>query len=194
MNMMIFQCWGLLYAILQALMSALQITDPMQFSGSFLQAFVGSSQMIVMSVASVLLSIMIALIPFIASRIVRGDIGSTLMTVMSGVMTAGAVASGLAFAGGGGLAAGRQATSGGSPSPPSGGAGSLHQGSGPSRSRNRRRNSNRRFENSPSPISDGVAGGAVSRVAGSSETPNPQALRSASQDGSESPSANARTS
>ena len=53
-NMMVFQCWGLLYAILQALMSALQITNPMQFNGSFLQAFVGSSQVIVMSVASVL--------------------------------------------------------------------------------------------------------------------------------------------
>src|SRR5271167_3929451 len=66
-NMMVFQCWGLLYAIFQALMSALQITNPMQFNGSFLQAFVGSSQMIVMSVACVLLSIMIALIPFVAS-------------------------------------------------------------------------------------------------------------------------------
>ena len=132
--MMIFRCWGLLYAILQSpSMTALQITDPMQFNGSFNQAFVGSSQMIVMSVASVLLSIMIALIPFIASRIVRGDIGSTLMTVISGAMTAGAVASGLAltFAGGGGLAAGRQATSGGPPSPPSGGASSLSQGSSP---------------------------------------------------------------
>ena len=62
-NMMIFQCWGLLYAILQALMSALQITDPMQFNGSWLQAFVGSSQMIVMSVASVLPAIMVALAP-----------------------------------------------------------------------------------------------------------------------------------
>ena len=81
----------------------------MQFSGSFLQAFVGSSQMIVMSMASVLLSIMIALIPFIASRIVRGDIGSTLMTVVSGAVTAGAVASGLAFAGGG---VGRRKTAG----------------------------------------------------------------------------------
>ncbi len=129
-NMMIFQCWGLLYAILQSLMSALQITNPMQFNGSFLQAFVGSSQMIVMSVASVLLSIMVALIPFIASRIVRGDIGSTLMTVISGAMTAGAVASGLAFSGGGGLAAGRQAPSGGPPSPPSGGSAAVSQGSG----------------------------------------------------------------
>jgi hypothetical protein len=130
-NMMIFQCWGLLYAILQSLMSALQITNPMQFNGSFLQAFVGSSQMIVMSVASVLLSIMVALIPFIASRIVRGDIGGTLMTVISGAMTAGAVASGLAFSGGSGLAAGRQASSGGPPSPPSGGSAVLSQGDRP---------------------------------------------------------------
>src|SRR5215470_18029971 len=119
-NMMIFQCWGLLYAILQSLMSALQITNPMQFSGSFLQAFVGSSQMIVMSVASVLLSIMIALIPFIASRIVRGDIGSTLMTVISGAVTAGAVTSGLAFAGGQGLAAGRMIAPEGPPPAPTG--------------------------------------------------------------------------
>src|SRR5271157_1753625 len=85
-NMMIFQCWGLLCAILQSLMSALQITNPLQFNGSFLQAFVGSSQVIVMSVASVLIAIMVALIPFIASRIVRGDIGGTLMTVISGAM------------------------------------------------------------------------------------------------------------
>src|SRR5215471_18927346 len=63
-NMLVFQCWGLLYAILQSLMSALEITNPMQFSGSFLEAFVGSSQMIMLSVASVLLSVMIAMIPF----------------------------------------------------------------------------------------------------------------------------------
>lgn len=129
-NLMIFQCWGLLYAILQSLMSALQITDPMQFSGSFLQAFEGSSQMIVMSVASVLLSIMIALIPFIASRIVRGDIGSTLMTVVSGAVTAGAVASGLAFAGAGGLAAGRQLASEGPPPPPAGAPGGIGTNTG----------------------------------------------------------------
>jgi hypothetical protein len=123
-NLMIFQCWGLLYAILQALMSALQITDPMQFNGSWLQAFVGSSQMIVMSVASVLLATMVAFIPFIASRIVRGDIGSTLMTVASGAMTAaGAVASGLVFSGNSALAGGRAAPSGTSPPPPSDGPG-----------------------------------------------------------------------
>ncbi|HYL15351.1 MAG TPA: hypothetical protein VEV41_20110 [Terriglobales bacterium] len=129
-NMMIFQCWGLLYAILQSLMSALQINDPNQFGGSFLQAFVGSSQVIVMSIASVLLSIMIALIPFIASRIVHGDIGSTLMTVVSGAVTAGAVASGLAFAGGEGLAAGRTVAPEGPPPPPTGGPGATSQNTG----------------------------------------------------------------
>ena len=121
MNMMIFQCWGLLYAILQALMTAIQITDPMQFNGSWLQALVGSSQMIVMSVASVFLSIMVALIPFIASRIVRGDIGSTLMTVMA----AGAVASGLAFNAGSSPAAGRAAPSGTAPPPPCSNSGAV---------------------------------------------------------------------
>jgi len=116
-NMMIFQCWGLLYAILQSLMSALQITDPNQFGGSFLRAFVGSSQVILISLASVLLSIMIALIPFIASRIVRGDVGGTLMTVISGAVTAGTAA----IAGVEGLAAGRMVAPEGPPPAPTGG-------------------------------------------------------------------------
>ena len=195
-NMMIFQCWGLLYAILQSLMSALQITDPMQFNGSFLQAFVGSSQMIVMSVASVLLSIMIALIPFIASRIVRGDIGSTLMTVISGVMTAGAVASGLAFAGGGGLAAGRQASSGGPPSPPSGGSGALSQGSGVvgqgpgGAGRYRVRAAPMTGDSRPPtpPSLDGVNGAAVATMSAGGEAPSTGAVHSAPQGNSEDPS------
>jgi hypothetical protein len=188
-NMMIFQCWGLLYAILQSLMSALQITDPMQFNGSWLQAFVGSSQVIVMSVASVLIAIMVALIPFIASRIVRGDIGGTLMTVISGVMTAGAVASGLAFSGGGGLAAGRQASSGGPPSPPSGGSAVLSQGD--------------------RPVAQGTGGGALTgdsrpptppssdgvnaTMSSASGAPSTGAMRSATQGSNDSPSSAAQS-
>ncbi|HWR13501.1 MAG TPA: hypothetical protein VN577_01635 [Terriglobales bacterium] len=118
-NLTVFHFWGLLYAIFQSLMSALQITDPMQLTGSFLNAFSGSSQMIVMSLASLLLSIMIALIPFIASRIVRGDMGSTLMTVVGAAATLGAAASGLALAGGEGVGAGRVLAAEGPPPPPS---------------------------------------------------------------------------
>jgi hypothetical protein len=192
-NMMIFQCWGLLYAILQSLMSALQITDPMQFNGSFLQAFVGSSQMIVMSVASVLLSIMIALIPFIATRIVRGDIGSTLMTVISGAMTAGAVASGLAFTGGGGLAAGRQASSGGAPSAPSGGSGALSQGSGVG-SQGAVGGVLTADSRPPTPASsDGINGTAVATMSAGGEAPPAAAIPSAPQGGNESPSVAAQS-
>jgi len=201
-NMMIFQCWGLLYAILQSLMSALQITDPMQFSGSFLQAFVGSSQMIVMSVASLLLSIMIALIPFIASRIVRGDVGSTLMTVISGVMTAGAVASGLAFAGGGGLAAGQQAPSGGPPSPPSGSSGALSQGSGavgqgtgggvPTVNAGGGVVTGDSRPPTP-PSSDGVNSGAVTAMPAGGESHSTSSTPSAPQVGNESPSVTAQS-
>jgi len=185
-NMMIFQCWGLLYAILQALMSALQITNPMQFNGSFLEAFVGASQVIVMSIASVLLSIMVALIPFIASRIVRGDIGSTLMTVVSGVMTAGTVASGLAFNGGGGLAAGRQAPSGGPPSPLSGGSGALGQGSGVS-SQGLGGGTVTGDSRPPTPPStDGVTGTAVATTSAGGDAPSIGAVSSAAQSGKES--------
>ena len=201
-NMMIFQCWGLLYAILQSLMSALQITDPMQFNGSLLQAFVGSSQMIVMSVASVLLSIMVALIPFIASRIVRGDIGGTLMTVISGAMTAGAVASGLAFAGGGGLAAGRAAPSGGPPSPPSGGSGALSQGSGAvgqgpgggGQVQNAGGGAVTGDSRPPTPpSSDGVNGAAVATMSAGGESPSTSSTPSAPQGGNDSPSAAAQS-
>ena len=186
-NMMVFQCWGLLYAIFQALMSALQITNPMQFNGSFLQAFVGSSQMIVMSVACVLLSIMIALIPFIASRIVRGDIGSTLMTVISGAMTAGAVASGVAFSGGGGLAAGRQAPSGGPPSPPSGGSAAVSQGSGTVAQGTGGGAATGDSRPPTPPSSDGVNNQALAAGSVSGEAPSTGAMRSATQNGNDSP-------
>src|SRR5579859_6809069 len=46
-----------------------------------LNAFVGSSQMVLLGAVSVLFSIAIALIPFIASRIVRGEVGNTVFAV-----------------------------------------------------------------------------------------------------------------
>jgi hypothetical protein len=179
-NMMIFQCWGLLYAILQSLMSALQITNPMQFSGSFLQAFVGSSQMIVMSVASVLISIMIALIPFIASRIVRGDIGSTLMTVISGAVTAGAVASGLALSAGEGLARGRMLAPEGAPPPPSAGPAGTSPGAS-SNGRNSAVNGTAAIATSAGPpsLTAGSASGAEAATSSTTGS-SPAALRNSS--------------
>ncbi len=85
-NLMIFQSWGLLYAILQVLITALQMNSVNAVLGGngVLNAFVGSSQMILLGAVSVLFSIAIALIPFIASRLVRGEVGSTVSAMISG--------------------------------------------------------------------------------------------------------------
>jgi hypothetical protein len=84
-NLMIFQSWGLLYAILQVLITALQmnsINNVLNGNG-VLNAFVGSSQMVLLGAVSVLFSIAIVLIPFIASRLVRGEVGNTVSAMVS---------------------------------------------------------------------------------------------------------------
>ena len=82
-NLMIFQSWGLLYAILQVLITALQMNsiDAVLGGNGVLDAFVGSSQMVLLGAVSVLFAIAIALIPFVASRMVRGDVGNTFFAL-----------------------------------------------------------------------------------------------------------------
>ena len=60
-NLMIFQSWGLLYAILQVLITALQMNsiDAVLGGNGVLNAFVGSSQMILLGAVSVLFAIAI---------------------------------------------------------------------------------------------------------------------------------------
>lgn len=84
-NLMIFQSWGLLYAILQVLITALQMNsvNAVLNGNGVLNAFVGSSQMVLLGAVSVLFSIAIVLIPFIASRIVRGEVGNTVSAMIS---------------------------------------------------------------------------------------------------------------
>jgi len=84
-NLMVFQSWGLLYAILQVLITALQMNsvNSVLNGNGVLNAFVGSSQMVLLGAVSVLFSIAIVLIPFIASRIVRGEVGSTVFALVS---------------------------------------------------------------------------------------------------------------
>jgi hypothetical protein len=84
-NLMVFQSWGLLYAILQVLITALQMNsvNAVLNGNGVLNAFVGSSQMILLGAVSVLFSIAILLIPFIASRLVRGEVGSTVFALVS---------------------------------------------------------------------------------------------------------------
>jgi hypothetical protein len=84
-NLMIFQSWGLLYAILQVLITALQMNsvNSVLNGNGVLNAFVGSSQMVLLGAVSLLFSIAIILIPFVASRLVRGDVGGTVFAILS---------------------------------------------------------------------------------------------------------------
>src|SRR5271169_2537401 len=115
-NLMVFGAWGLLYGIIQALMSAVNMgsLNAVLNSNGILNSFFGSGQVILLAMASILFSISIALIPFIASRIVRGEVGTTMLviagTVVSAtklaVKTSAAAASGGASGGGGGAGGG----------------------------------------------------------------------------------------
>ena len=117
-NLMTFQAWGLIYAILQVLMSAVNLSsiNAVLNANGVLNSFVGSSEMILLALTASIFSLSIALIPFIASRIVRGDVGSTMMTVVSAITTTASLAA-ATFSGVGEGALASQAAGGGSVSP-----------------------------------------------------------------------------
>jgi hypothetical protein len=102
LNLMVFGSWGLIYAILQALMSAVNMgsMNAVLNANGIMNSFFGSGQVILLAVASIVFSIAIALIPFIASRIVRGEVGSTML-VMVGTVTAATKLVAKQFAAGG---------------------------------------------------------------------------------------------
>src|SRR5713101_1634678 len=127
-NLMTFQAWGLIYAILQVLMSAVNLSsiNAVLNANGVLNSFAGSSEMILLALTTSIFSFSILLIPFIASRVVRGDVGSTMMTMVNTMTaTAGAVASlgAASFIGVGEGAAASHAVGGGTSPPPPGGPG-----------------------------------------------------------------------
>jgi hypothetical protein len=84
-NLITFEAWGLIYAILQVLMSAVNLSsmNSVLSANGVLNSFVGSSQMMLLALTAILFSFSIALIPYIASRIVRGDVGATMLALMA---------------------------------------------------------------------------------------------------------------
>src|SRR5450432_783714 len=120
-NLLVWNAWGIIYAIISQLltiMSANNLTSIFT-SQSFGGAFQGASQMLLISLSSILLSIMILLIPFIAKRVVSGDVGSTMFTVV-GVAAAAVQA---AVAGWAGMQAGAGSGGGGGDDGGGGGGG-----------------------------------------------------------------------
>jgi hypothetical protein len=93
-NLMIFGSWGVIYAILQALMSAVNLGTLNQVlnANGILNSFFGSGQVVLLALASILFSIAIAFIPYIASRIVRGEVGSTMLALGGAALTVASMA------------------------------------------------------------------------------------------------------
>jgi hypothetical protein len=82
-NLMVFNAWGLLYSIFGALMAAINMNtvNGVLNSGNFVGAFNGVTGALLLGLASILLSLCIALIPFLARRIVEGDVGQSMTTI-----------------------------------------------------------------------------------------------------------------
>jgi hypothetical protein len=142
-NLMVFAAWGLIYGILCRLTLALNINSMAAITGAgnFAGALTGASAEVLLAAASILFSVCILLIPFLAKRIVEGDLGGTMMMVLGAAnslvqSTVSAVAGsaggfGKGTAGMGESAASSPSSSGGNTSVGGGaGAGSGGSGSG----------------------------------------------------------------
>ena len=83
-NLVIFASWGLIYGIFCRLLMALNINSmaAITSAGSFAGALTSASAEVLLAVASILFSVCILLIPMLAKRIVEGDVGSSMLTVL----------------------------------------------------------------------------------------------------------------
>ncbi len=102
-NVMIWNAWGILYAVFGALITAIQVNQVNNILGNgFLGFLKGAGDSVMLGLVSIFYALAIALIPFIAKRIISGDVGSTAFALVR----AGGVAAGAALAGISGFAAG----------------------------------------------------------------------------------------
>ena len=79
-NLMTFHFWGVIYSILGALITAVNLGTVQQVlaSNDFIGGFVGLEQALLLGVASIFYALSIAVIPFLASRIIRGETFGTI--------------------------------------------------------------------------------------------------------------------
>lgn len=106
-NLVIFGAWGLIYGIFCRVAIALNINSMAAITGAgnFGGILMGATAEVLLAAASVLFSVCILLIPFLAKRIVEGDLGSTMLTVLGAA--AALAQSAVAFAAGPGDGFGR---------------------------------------------------------------------------------------
>jgi hypothetical protein len=123
-NLMVWNAWGILYATFGALITAIQFNRVNDVLGNgFLGFLKGLPDSTMLGLVSLFYALAVALIPFIAKRIISGDVGSTayslvraaVFAVGAGVAAAAGVTAGVAGApavagGGASAAAGAAAT------------------------------------------------------------------------------------
>lgn len=99
-NFMIFGAWGLIYGVFCRLAIALNIHSMAAITGAgtFGGMLAGATAEVLLAAASILFSVCILLIPFLAKRIVEGDLGTTMFTVLGAA--AALAQSAVAFASG----------------------------------------------------------------------------------------------
>ena len=133
-NVVIFASWGLIYGIFCRLLMALNINSmaAITSAGSFAGALTSASAEVLLAVASILFSVCILLIPMLAKRIVEGDVGSSMLTVLGTAAALGHAMMSLAAGSGGGYGA-MSSSGGGKGASDGGGGGSSNTApSGPS--------------------------------------------------------------
>jgi hypothetical protein len=83
-NLMAFHFWGVIYAVLGALMAAVNLSSVQDVinAGDFIGGFVGIGESVLLGIASIFYSISIAAIPFLASRIVHGEAFGTIANIL----------------------------------------------------------------------------------------------------------------
>lgn len=115
-NVMIWNAWGILYAVFGALITAIHFNQVSDVLGNgFLGFLHGVPDSVILGLVSIAYALAIALVPFIARKVLSGDVGSTAYAfVRAGAMTAGAALAGISgfAAGSGSAAAGSGSTAG----------------------------------------------------------------------------------
>jgi hypothetical protein len=83
-NLMTFHFWGVIYSILGALIAAVNIGTVQQVltTGGFMGGFIGVDEALLLGLASIFYSVSLAIIPFLAARIVRGETFGTIAHVI----------------------------------------------------------------------------------------------------------------
>jgi hypothetical protein len=107
-NLMVWNAWGLLYATFGSLITAIQFNriDVVMNQGFLSGFFLGSSQSTILGLVSIFYALALGLIPFMARRLISGDVGGTAYSmVRAGAAAAGSVVSALAGYGAGAASA-----------------------------------------------------------------------------------------